>query len=124
MKKTLYILMSHKITMHQMNDAKACLTVDKFVTLPTESWSQIPADFETVDSSLLPLKAQLLAEAKEGDILLVQGDYGATFNMVQFAKEIGMLPVYATSRRKVSEVADGEKIKTIREFEHVRFRKY
>ncbi|MCF6244153.1 MAG: CRISPR-associated protein Csx20 [Sulfurovum sp.] len=124
MKKTMYILMSHDITKQQINNARAYLDVDNFVTLPIEAWSQIPADFETVDSSLLPLKAQLLAEAKEGDILLVQGDYGATFNMVQFAKEMDMVPVYATTRRKVSKRVDGEKTITTRAFEHVRFRKY
>ena len=122
--KTMYILMSHTITQQQINDAQSVLDVQKFVTLPTDIWSQIPAETESVESSLLPLKAQLVTYAKKGDLLLVQGDYGATYNMVQFAKEIGLVPVYATSERKAYEVVEGEKITTVREFRHVRFRKY
>ena len=122
--KTMYILMSHTITQQQINDAQSALDVKKFVTLPTDVWSQIPAETESVESSLLPLKAQLVTYAKKGDLLLVQGDYGATFNMVQFVKERGLVPVYATSKRKAYEVVEGEKITTVREFRHVRFRKY
>lgn len=122
--KRMYILMSHSITQQQMNDAKKALCIEHFVVLPTDRWSQIPAENDTVESSLLQLKAQLSVEAKQGDVLLVQGDYGATFNMVQFAKERGIVPVYATSKRKAYEITDGEKITTVREFQHVRFRKY
>jgi len=122
--KTMYILMSHEMTQHQKNDAQKHLGVRSFVVMPVDVWSQIPAEKESVESSLLQLKAQLMHEAKAGDVLLVQGDYGAIFNMVQFTKEMGMIPVYATSRRKAYEVVDGEKITTVREFQHVRFRTY
>ena len=33
-----------------------------------------------------------MLEAKAGDILLVQGDFGATYNMINFAKNIGIKP--------------------------------
>ncbi len=124
MMKTMYVLMSHDITQQQRHDAQSTLHIHNFITLPTDIWSQIPAETESVESSLLPLKAQLVTHAKKGDLLLVQGDYGATFNMVQFAKEIGLVPVYATSERKAYEVVEGEKITTVSEFKHVRFRKY
>ena len=120
----MYILMSHKMTEQQKEDAKQTLNVQCFVVLPTDVWSQIPAENKNVESSLLQLKAQLMTQAKEGDLLLVQGDYGATFNMVQFTKEIGLIPVYATSKRNVYEVVEGEKVTTVRGFRHVRFRKY
>jgi len=116
--------MSHTITVQQKADAKKTLNVQHFIVLPTDLWSQIPVGSESVESSLLQLKIQLLSQANPGDLLLVQGDYGATFNMVQFAKEIGLVPVYATSRRNVYEVVEGEKITTVREFQHVRFREY
>jgi hypothetical protein len=122
--KTMYVLMSHDVTQQQMSDAKRTFDVHNFITLPTNIWSQIPAETESVESILEPLKAQLVTYAKKGDLLLVQGDYGATFNMVQFAKEIGLIPVYATSKRKAYEVVEGEKITTVREFQHVRFREY
>jgi len=122
--KTMLILMSHHITAQQKEDAERRWNVHQFVVLSTDVWSQIPVEPESIESSLSQLKAQLITEAKVGDMLLVQGDYGATYNMVQFAKEIGLVPVYATSRRDVYEVVVGEKVTTVREFQHVQFRKY
>jgi len=122
--KTMYILMSHTITKQQKADAKKTLNIDNFTELPTDAWSQIPAEVENIESSLLELKLQLRNDAKPEDVLLVQGDYGATYNMVQFAKENGLVPVYATNVRKSREIADGENIISVREFRHIRFRKY
>jgi len=108
----------------QYCDAMDILGITKFETLPTDIWPQIPAEHATVESSLISLKETISTRSKKGDYLFVQGDYGATYNMVQFAKENGLIPVYATSKRKSYEVVDGEKVTTVREFEHVRFRRY
>lgn len=122
--KKMFVLLSHTITEQQKADAASMFDIDSFEMLPTDVWSQIPAGHESVEGSLVSLKQKILEESTTGDFLFVQGDYGATYNMVQFAKEIGIIPVYATSVRKACEVVDGEKIKTVREFEHIRFRKY
>ncbi len=122
--KTMYILMSHEMTEQQKNDAKYSLDVNVFDVVPSKVWSQIPSEYETIEACLTEIKTYISTGFKRGDYLLVQGDYGATFNMVQFAKEIGLVPVYATSKRKAYEVVEGEKITTVREFQHVRFRKY
>jgi len=62
--------------------------------------------------------------AKKGDLLLVQGDFGATVCMISFAKKLGIVPIYATTCRKVEERVEGDRIITLRHFEHVRFRRY
>lgn len=124
MTKTMFVLISHTMTEQQKEDAVSNLSVGKFVMMPTDGWSQIPAVTESIEPSLLKLKMQLGAQGKPKDVLFVQGDYGATFNMVQYAKEKGMTAVYATSERKVRKVVVGEKTTTVREFRHVRFREY
>jgi hypothetical protein len=100
------------------------LGVGRFVTVPSKIWSKIPAEYETIDECLTSIKLFISNHFQTGDFLLVQGDYGATFNMVQFAKENGLIPVYATSKRYVKEVVDGEYVTTIREFKHIRFREF
>ncbi len=120
----MFVLLSHNMTEQQCSDAIDDLGITKFETLPTDIWSQIPAERATVETSLISLKETILTHSNKGDYLFVQGDYGATFNMVQFAKENGFVPVYATSKRKSYEVVDGEKVTTVREFQHVRFRKF
>ena len=122
--KTMYILMSHEMTEYQYRDAKDSLGVDSIEVIPSKVWSQIPAESQSVEESLVEIKAYISIKLKKGDYLLVQGDYGATYNMVQFTKEIGLVPVYATSKRIAYEVVDGEKITTVRKFQHVRFREY
>ncbi len=122
--KTMFILVSHELTEVQYNDAKENLKIDRFVKLPTDTWSQIPADVEEIDVFLEDLKNDLLKQSKKNDMLLVQGDFGATVEMVHFASKEGLIPVYATTRRVAKDTIDGDTITTIRIFEHVRFRKY
>lgn len=122
--KTMFILISHEMTEQQYRDAKDSLGVDRFKNITLPIWSQIPADAESVEAYLGEIKESISTHRKRGDLLLIQGDFGATFNMVQFAKEIGVVPIYATTRRKATESVDGDRVTTSRTFEHVRFRKY
>jgi peptidase E len=120
----MFVLISHKMTEQQCSDAQKSLNVKRFHILPTDKWSQVPAEMEDIDPHLSELKRNIESKAQKADLLFVQGDYGATFNMVQFAKEIGLVPVYATSVRRAYDVMEGERVVTVREFQHVRFRKY
>jgi hypothetical protein len=120
----MFILMSHEMTPVQRDDAVDSYGIDRFVELSGEQWSQIPADIEDITPCLADLKQSILQQSQEGDILLVQGDFGATVAMVNFAFEHGLVPVYATTARTAKETVDGEKITTTRTFEHVRYRKY
>jgi len=120
----MFVLMSHKMTQAQYDDAKNHFAIDRFVELPNDQWSQIPADIDDISPYLADLKHNILKQFEHRDILLVQGDFGATVIMVHFAFENDMIPVYATTARIAKDIIDGDKVTTIRTFEHVRFRKY
>jgi len=63
--------------------------------------------------------------AQPGDLVLIQGDFGATCLMVEYARSLGLTPIYATTAR-ISEdkiLPDGS-VQTVRRFVHRRFRKY
>lgn len=120
----MFVLISHDMTEAQKIDAVKTFGIEAFAMLPTEQWSRIPADVESVSSLLEPLRAKILSHAKKGDYLLVQGDFGATVSMVNFAYANGLIPVYATTQRNAKDTVVGDKIVTLREFEHVRFRIY
>lgn len=122
--RTMFILMSHKMTQAQYDDAKNSLHVDNFVVLSNDDWSQIPADADDISSYLADLKDNILKQSQAGDFLLVQGDFGATVAMVYFAFEHGVIPVYATTKRISKDIFNGDRVTTIRTFEHIRFRKY
>ena len=122
--KKMFILMSHDMTVAQYEDAEINYAIKNFIVIPSQFWSQIPAEIDSISSYLEDIKHNLMIESNVGDILLVQGDFGATVEMVQFAFKQGLIPVYATTKRIAKEIVDGDKITTIRTFEHVRFRKY
>ncbi len=122
--KTLFILMSHIITSSQKEDARNTLGIEHFVVVPSKWWGQIPADAKSVCSYTEEIESYLEVHARAGDMLLVQGDFGATVRMVYFAQTIGLTTIYATTNRISKEVIEGEKIITVREFRHVRFRQY
>jgi len=122
--KSLFVLMSHDMTPSQIKDAKTNLKVDKIITVPSTYWGQIPAEAKSVCPYTQEIKEWLRLNAKEGDYLLVQGDFGATVNLIHFARGIGLIPIYATTKRVAKEVIKGDEVITIRAFEHIRFREY
>ena len=123
--KKMILLFSHTLSDEQKNDAIQNFEVVEFVPLPNDLqklWSNFDADLEKLD--LEPLRQFLSREAKQGDFALIQGDFGASFAMVNLAFELGIIPIYATTKREVFEVVEnGETVKRSI-FKHRRFRKY
>ena len=88
-------------------------------------WRQIPPDLTEIDNYLEPVKTWLARQSAESDFVLIQGDFGACYIMVQFAFEKGLVPVYSTTRRKaVEEHGNDGSIKLVHQFKHQIFRKY
>jgi hypothetical protein len=89
--KKLFLLFSHTLTPKQATDAKNSLGVEIFLNLPENLktlWGNVPPDVDLdFDKYLQPIKDFLVQEAKEQDIILVQGDFGATFQIVDFCKK-------------------------------------
>lgn len=122
--KTLFTLINHTLTSEQEEDARKNLNVDKFVNIADAMWSDIDPSEKSVIKFVETYKDKLKKQAKVGDILLVQGDFGATYNMIRFAKNMGLIAVYATTNRIVSEQVENGKVVIKREFKHARFREY
>lgn len=122
--KTLFTLINHTLTSEQEEDARRNLNVDKFVNIADAMWSDIDPSEKSIIKFVETYKDKLKKQAKAGDVLLVQGDFGATYNMIRFAKNMGLIAVYATTNRIVSEQVENGKVVIKREFKHARFREY
>ena len=118
------MLMNHALTQEQEEDARKNLDVGKFVNIADAMWSDIDPSEKSVIKIVEIYKDRLRSQAKAGDVLLVQGDFGATYNMIRFAKSMGLIVVYATTNRIVSEQVENGKAVIKREFKHARFREY
>ena len=124
---TMHLLFSHTLTEAQKADAERSLGVRRFVPLPDHLqrlWSQIPPELESLDGHLSTVWDYLRREVSSGDVVLVQGDFGATCRTVEVVRALAAVPVYATTRRKAIEKTVENKVVKTSVFEHVRFRKY
>ena len=123
----LHLLFSHRLTPEQEQDAKESLKVDRFIHLPEDLqqlFSNIPPHLEDLSEYVRPFVQYLLQNAKVGDFVLIQGDFGLCYKLVQACFTLGLIPVYATTQRQTIErVENGEVIK-VSTFRHIRFRRY
>jgi len=123
----LILLFSHKLTDLQKIDAKESLDINDFIYLPSnlqKIWSQIPANIYDISPYLNQIKEYVQANTNQGDYILIQGDFGATYKMIEYAKEINIIPIYSTnSRESIEEEIDGKVVKKSI-FIHNIFRRY
>ena len=118
------ILLNHNLTEEQIKDLKN-LGITAFINISTEKWGQIPPDLENITQFLEEYFNALKKNGKRGDYFLIQGDYGATYQLVNFAKDLGLIPIYATTNRVSKEILNPDgTISKQNIFKHCRFRKY
>jgi hypothetical protein len=124
----LFLLFNHRLTSVQEADALASLGVGRIVAPPEaiqHLWSAVPPEAESLGEYLAPVVAWLAAEARPGDFVLIQGEFGATCTMVKESLHLGLVPVYSTTRRDALEEHDADgRVHVRHTFSHVRYRRY
>jgi len=126
--KKMLLIFNHDLGQDQIEDAEVSLGVENFVAMPAflkKNWGQIPAEAKRIEEFVMPVKEWIKSTADKGDVILIQGDFGATCLLVSYAWDLELIPVYATTRRRAEEIpqADGT-MKMIHVFKHVQFRRY
>ena len=128
MSDSLFLIFNHDITPLQESDARDSLGVQRIINISgdlKELWRQIPPDLPKISDYLNPVKDWLAVQAKKNDHVLIQGDFGACFIMVNFAFEIGLIPIYSTTEREaVEELKEDGTVNLSHQFRHRIFRKY
>lgn len=124
----LFLLFSHKLTSDQIKEAKERFNIDEFMYLPDclqSIWSDVPPHGEISENYLDDIKEFILSNAGDTNYVLVMGEYGLTYSMVNWCFDNGYIPFYATTRRiyESKENEDGS-VNNIHVFKHVSFRKY
>jgi hypothetical protein len=122
------LLFSHALTGDQEEDANNCLNIREFVPLSNDLqnlWTHRPPTKSSLRDSLGVFRRWLKENANQGDFVLIQGDFGAVYLMVNFAFSLGLIPVYATTERMVVEKRmQDNTVKSERIFKHRMFRRY
>lgn len=122
------VVISHELTSNQAEELRSIWLVKEILFLPEElarMWENFPPEAESVEEAVEPILKWLLQKSYLGDLVVVQGEHGATLKVALFAYSIGLVPIYATTKRVLQEtrLPDGS-VRQERIFKHVRFRKY
>ena len=123
---TAYILLNHKLTQKQRDELHKKYCCDKIEFLPETLrglWEQISPKQEITCDFLKPIILWLKGAAPQ-NIVVVSGDFGAVFALVDWCLNNELVPVYAATKRVSNEIRDGELVKKINIFEHICFKKY
>lgn len=125
---TLFLLFSHTLTPQQREEAVKSLKVSDICSMPKElldKWSQISPRGEFPIDEMEPFVQWLEAVSEPGDYVLIQGEFGAVFYMVNWCFSHERIPIYATTHRHHTEHRlPDEKVEIIKQFSHVNFRRY
>lgn len=121
-----FCLLNHALTQKQIAELKTQFHSENIVYPPEElaqKWAQISPE-ESNGEVVFAVAKWLENNAVSGDLFVVQGEFGATFAVVDYALKNALVPLYATTKRIAKEKRDGETVHREYIFEHVRFKKY
>jgi CRISPR-associated Csx2 family protein len=125
---SIFCLLNHELTERQLNELLATYETDKVVYPPDavkNEWSNIPTDNHINKGCLNDIISWLKsANADAGDVIIIQGEFGATFAVVDYALQKGIIPLHSVTKRIEKEHREGETVYREYVFEHVCFREY
>ena len=105
--ENMFLMFNHSLSKDQETDAQNIWGAQlQFIGLPTQLkaiWAQIPADKKGLFDTLAPFRTWLEKESCPNDLVLIQGDFGATWLMVQYALNNNLVPVYSVTVRQARE---------------------
>lgn len=127
MKPKTFCLLNHELTQNQISELREKFSSDKII-YPDEKlsllWKSIPPEKENDEIVKKAVDWLKISDAEKGDLFIIQGEFGSTFTLVDFALKNHLVPIYATTKRVAKESRSGETVRREYIFEHVCFKKY
>ena len=124
--KKALLVFSHEMTENQEKELNEVYNVEKIEKLPKdlqEIWSSVSIE-NNYKENFEKIRKYVEENFNENDVILIQGNWGYTYSLVKWSIEKGLIPVYSYTERNVEEIKDGENVKKISYFKHVKFLEY
>ncbi|MDR1491139.1 MAG: hypothetical protein LBT05_00210 [Planctomycetaceae bacterium] len=121
-----YCLLNHALTANQLTELREKFFAAEIIYPPKELallWSEIPTVSELTVGHVAPF-VEWLSGAESGTVVVLQGEAGATFMLIDYCLQRRFVPVHAVTKRIARETRNGETIHRDYIFEHVCFRRY
>ena len=124
----LLLFFSHTLTPEQQQDAEKNWGVVEFVSLPEglqSAWSNVPPEGKLIPDYLQQFTDFISESALLTDYLLIQGEYGLTVSLTEWAIRNGYTALYSTTKRVYQHrtLADGS-TENVHVIKHIQFRKF
>ena len=126
MEKRALLLFSHQLTDNQEKELIKDFEVKKIVSLTSElqeMWSNVSIKKNYMEN-LKKIKEYIKNNFNKNDVMLIQGNWGYTYNLVKWSIDNELIPVYSYTERNVEEIKDEENVKKISYFKHIKFIEY
>lgn len=121
--KKICLLFSHILLEDQILELKNTFLCDEIIYLPRklqELWSNVEDEKDCSQLFFEFLKRNL----KENDYVLIQGEWGLTYKMINFCKKNKFIPIYSFSKRVAHEEIKNGVIQKTSYFKHIKFKEY
>lgn len=125
-RKKALLVFSHEMTENQEKELNEVYNVKEIEKLPRDLqdiWSNVSIE-KNYKEGFERIKKYIEENFNKNDVILIQGNWGYTYGLVKWSIEKGLIPVYSYTERNVEEIKDGENVKKISYFKHVRFVEY
>lgn len=96
MEKKVLLLFSHQLTENQAKELMEDFEVKKILNLPTElqeMWSNVSIK-ENYMENLEKIKKYIENNFSKDDVILVQGNWGYTYNLVKWSIDNDLIPSF------------------------------
>ena len=120
-------LLNHDLTKRQSEELVEKYSAFQIMYPPDalkKTWASIPTNNEISGSELAEFTDWIIVNSKPGDYLVVQGEFGSTFYLVEFAFAHHLIPLHSVTKRIAREMRINEVVRRTYIFEHIRFRRY
>lgn len=126
--RKIFCLLNHILSERQVQELIGTYG-DSSIEYPPDSiknlWSNLPVDHKLSKQTASVIFEWLNQNSTgKNDIIILQGEAGYSFAIVDYALTHKFIPIHAVTKRVVQEVCNGEKIQRTYIFEHICFRKY
>lgn len=121
------ILTNHQTDSEQILDLRKNWSVECVIYPPADLktlWGSVPPERESVDDFVFPVLSWLNSVYSPGDLVWVQGEWGATVSVLNWCKTYDCRAIYSTTKRVATEVKNLNGVFLTHVFKHVRFRLY
>lgn len=121
---------SHKLNDIQLLELKNRYDISNskdIIYLPQDLqfvWSNVSENSDIYSNNYNKIKNFIKATANENDLILIQGEWGYTYNLVTYCKKHHLTPIYSFSIRNSKEIIKNNISTKTSIFEHVKFKEY